>query len=123
MMKNQEVLDEPVDADQPTERPIMITILCILGLLYSVMLTVRTVIIIVNGIRGVELYYFLFVAAANLAAVIGLWKMRKWGAYTYFSLAGITQVAMLMFGSWGIMTLIESLVVSAVILVRLHEMD
>lgn len=121
-MENQNILDEPVLEPEIRSRPVMITILCILGFLY----VCRNVVLGVSLFRAVDasaLSYLLFLAVGNLATVIGLWKMKKWGAYSYFATSLISQIILIVWGGWTILTLVEVLIVSAVILARLNQMD
>lgn len=74
------------------KRPLLITIACSFGFLYVFLVfyvllisgTVRTTII---QIYGVEFFIFLIIDhLVILTALIGIWKMKYWGAITYASL-------------------------------------
>ena len=38
--------------------------------------------------------------------MVGLWKMKKWAAYTYIGLTAANQIVLLVMGVWSIMALI-----------------
>ena len=46
-----------------------------------------------------------------LVSYIGLWNIKKWGAYTYFAMTTANQIITIEAGLWEIFSLIFSAVV------------
>ena len=85
------------------KRPLIITIICIIGFISAPLFILRLLFIPEVATKLTEIYGKQFVPATILLAVIGLialigfWKMRKWGVYLYTLMAilGITHAVIL----------------------------
>ena len=47
-----------------------------------------------------------FVTIANLMSMIGLWRTKKWGLYSYLVLVLINQIVLITKGEWNLYVLI-----------------
>ena len=62
-------------------------------------------------------------AVLGLVCMIGLWKMKKWAAYTYTGFVALNQVVLLAMGVWNIMALIIPGIVIGIALTHVNKMD
>jgi hypothetical protein len=113
-----------MDQPQTRERPVIITIICLLAFLGTVAV-VRNVLF---ARKGAEFgawfpFYILSHGALVLVASIALWKMKKWGAYLYILAIVELQAVMLMIGVWGIISLFLFSGLLAALLYYLPEME
>ena len=75
------------------KRPLIITIICIIGFITALLVILRLLFIPEVATKLREIYGKQFVPAAislvviGLIALIGFWKMRKWGVYLYTLMA------------------------------------
>jgi hypothetical protein len=109
-------------AESPTGRPVLITILCIVGFIGLPM----TVWLIVSGsAAAVAPWYPLLLGVSGivgLVCLIGLWMMRRWAVYAYTGFAVINQVIMLAAGLWTPLALIIPAVFIALMFIYLPRM-
>jgi hypothetical protein len=77
------------------KRPVIITIICILGFLGAVMMlltllnpSARTQMIQEEGVIIIPFLMSIFILW--VAGMIGYWKMKRWGVYLYFVMAVIS---------------------------------
>ena len=59
----------------------------------------------------------------NMFCMVGLWKMKKWAAYTYIGWAVVAQAVQLIVGSWSMGTFIFIGIIAGVILLYVNRMD
>ena len=94
------------ETESPAGRPGAITAICVIGAIgapFSVALVFST------AAREIGAWYPPTLALATLvglACVVGLWKMKKWAAYTYTSFVAANQVLMAATGRWNIIGLL-----------------
>lgn len=55
--------------------------------------------------------------------MIGLWKMKKWAAYTYIGFVTLNQIVLLEMGVWNIMALVIPIIVIDIALAHVTKMD
>jgi hypothetical protein len=109
-------------AMDPHQRPIAITIICILGFVGAV-LTIP--LFFMDVMRTLPLWYPALLgvgALIGLACMIGLWMMRKWAVYTYTAFAAINQVILIATGLWNPIALIVPAIIIVVMFVYLSRM-
>jgi hypothetical protein len=109
-------------AMDPHQRPIAITIVCILGFIGAA-LTIP--VFFMDVIRTLPPWYPVLLgvgALIGLACMIGLWMMRKWAVYTYTAFAAINQVILMATGLWNPIGLIIPAIVVVVMFVYLSRM-
>ncbi len=86
----------PPQPKEPAVRPLIVTVICILGLIGS---TISLMVGLVQFVRvEVVTWDILFLvvgAAANLVAYIGIWKMQLWGLYILILMFLVTVVVIM----------------------------
>ena len=88
-----------------SQRPIAITVICILGFIGTVLGLIGLLLgsVFIAAIGGTMLLIWSIVSVlVGLVALIGMWKMKKWGAYLYAALFVIGQVVFLVIGAWSL---------------------
>jgi uncharacterized membrane protein (DUF2068 family) len=110
-----------------TNRPVAITVICIIGFV-GVALAVPVLLAALAAGAGSILPtwywpYLLVSIVVGLVALIGLWKMKKWGAYLYTAMFLINQCLLLATGLWSVGALIIPLIVVVIALSQLSKMD
>jgi len=88
------------------ERPVAITVICIIGFIGALL---AMPIVFSDAAAAIGAWYppYLgFSAAVGAGCMIGMWLMKKWGAYGYTAFTAINQVVMLVMGVWGIAALV-----------------
>lgn len=110
-----------------SNRPLAITIICVLGFI-GVGLGIPLLLTLLGtgaaaGLPGWYLPYLGLTILIGLAALIGLWKMKKWGAYLYAGMFLVNQVILLASGLWSVGALVIPLIVTLIALSQLSKMD
>jgi hypothetical protein len=122
-MKQQEILDKTNENADSKKRPTAITVICVIGFTGAAF----TIPMIFSDIAGQigSWYppYLGFSAVLGLVCMIGLWKMKKWAAYTYTGFVALNQLVLLAMGVWNIMALIIPGIVIGITLAHVNKMD
>ncbi|MGZ5011366.1 MAG: hypothetical protein ACXV74_10445 [Methylobacter sp.] len=96
---------------ETTERPISITIICVIGFIGALMAVPLIFSPIAQQIGfGYQLYIGLS-SFMGLVCMIGLWMMKKWAIYTYTGLVVLNQIVFLAMGIWSAMAVLAPAVV------------
>ncbi|HUV50402.1 MAG TPA: hypothetical protein VMW78_05210 [Anaerolineae bacterium] len=113
----------PVSEKIGNKRPTSITIICVVGFI-GALLSVPLFFSAIAKSMGVwyQLYLAL-VSIMGLVCMVGLWKMKKWAAYTYAGFVSLNQFVMLAMGIWNIGALIMPGVVVAFALAHSKKMS
>jgi hypothetical protein len=115
-------LDLPKEA-ATNERPTSITVICVIGFVGAI----ATAVMLFSGItRSIGAWYppyLAFSSLVGLACFIGLWRMKKWAAYTYAGFAGLNQIILLAMGLWNLAALIIPGIVVAVAMKSVRKMS
>ncbi len=104
------------------KRPLSITIICVIGLIGTLVLAY---IAFSEGLYHLPDWYppYLAVAVAGgLAALFGMFQMRRWGFYLYAALFVFNQVVLLSTGLWAMQGVIGPLIVLFVGVSHLNDM-
>ena len=122
-MEEQEILDQPHEVVNNKQRPTAITVICVLGFIGSAF-TIPMIFSDIAELIG-EWYppYLGLSAGIGLFSMIGLWKMKKWAAYTYTGLVVINQFVLFTMGVWSIMALLIPAIVVGIALYHVNKMD
>ncbi|VAW95911.1 hypothetical protein MNBD_GAMMA21-1580 [hydrothermal vent metagenome] len=84
------------------KRPIIITIICIIGFIGGLVSVPLIFSDIASSIGSWYPPYLGLSVIIGFACFVGFWQMRKIAAYTYAGFVGINQVVMLSMGVWNI---------------------
>lgn len=101
-LSNQDIDDLAIKKPKQDKRPFAISVACLLiffGLISNL------VILSSDAHREIGNWFPLYLVITLLiafACMIGLWKMKKWSAYTYAGLTGFNQILALSIGTWNI---------------------
>lgn len=106
---------------QNSERPLLITIICIIGFVGSIFILPNALMLMQHyPIIGVPLFIS---STIGLACMIGLWKMKRWAGIVYILLAVLVQFVLILTGKWNFISFIIPALVSAGIAFHLKEME
>lgn len=112
------ILDHP--NNEIIKRPTAITIICILGFT-GVALSIPMILSeIALQIGSWFRPYAGFATAVNLICIIGLWRTKKWGLYTFSALVLINQIVLITKGEWNVLI---SVVQAIIILVAIYHLQ
>ena len=106
-------------------RPTSITVICVLGFIGAGfgLLALPLILSHTSMFPGWYLPYLLVSAVTGFVLMIGMWKMKKWGALGYAGFSAFNQVVLLIGGLWTPMALIVPAIVSVIALTHLSKMD
>ena len=105
------------------KRPTAITVICIIGFIGAF---VTVPLIFSDTVKSIGDWYppyLALTAVIGLTCFIGLWKMKKWAAYTYIGLVAVNQIVLLAMGFWNIGAIAIPGIVICVALSQIHKMD
>jgi hypothetical protein len=104
-----------MDERRAADRPVIISIICWLGFFGLCFSASNLALTLMRGQATLFHAYFAVFVVVNLAAFVGIWKMRKWGVVLY----GIAQLinAALIWQIWGfpLRSAVIEIIVAAVI--------
>ncbi len=104
-------------------RPWPITVLCVLGCIGAAFSIPQFFSPTAQKIGAWYLPYLGFSVALGLVCMLGLWKMKKWGAYTYAGLVILNQIVLYMSGLWDVQALVLPAVVVLLTLKYVPDMS
>lgn len=104
------------------KRPLLITIICILGFIGGILVIPIVFSPMVEEIATWYPYYFAFTALVGFISLLGLWFMKKWGAYSYAGLTILNQIIALVMGLWNFMVLLIPFIVVVVSFIHISKM-
>jgi len=107
--------------DGKIERPIAITVICILGFIGAALSITMVFSDIARQIGNWFPPYSGSIAAISLVCMIGLWFTKKWAIYTYICLVVLNQIVLITMGKWNILILIIQGIIVAVALLYLDS--
>jgi len=122
-MEQQETLDQTNEAGNNKKRPTAITVICVIGFIGATFNIPMIFSDIAGQIGSWYPPYLGLSAVLGLVCMIGLWKMKKWAAYTYTGFVALNQVVLLAMGVWNIMALIIPGIVIGIALAHVNKMD
>jgi hypothetical protein len=108
-------------------RPIAITVICVIGFIGVALGVPALLAVVATGAAttfpGWYLPYLGLTMLVGLASLIGLWQMKKWGAYLYAGMFVINQIILFATGLWTPGALIIPLIVTLIALSQLSKME
>lgn len=102
------------------DRPTAITIVCIMGFVGTALSIPMVFSEIAKQIGSWFGPYAGFVTIANLICMVGLWRTRKWGLYSYSILVLLNQIVLIAKGEWNFYVLIIQL---TIVLISLYHLQ
>ncbi|MEQ1782278.1 MAG: hypothetical protein ABMA14_13020 [Hyphomonadaceae bacterium] len=103
-----------VAATGSSKRPGAITGICMLGFLGVVALGALA---LMGGLDSAPPWYPPYLALSaviGLTALVGLWRMRRWGFFLYAGLLVLSQLVLVSAGAWSIQSLVVPLIVTII---------
>lgn len=104
------------------KRPLSITIICILGFIGGILVILVLFSPMTEYVPSWYPPYLGFTALVGFISLIGLWFMKKWGAYSYIGLTMLNQIVALTMGAWNFMVLLIPLIVIVISLSHISKM-
>jgi hypothetical protein len=105
-----------------SERPVAITIICVLGFIGAALTIPLIFSDIARGIGAWYPPYLAFSAVVGFVCMIGLWQMMKWSVFVYTAFVVLNQVVLFAMGVWNIFGLLIPAIVIAIGLTYLSRM-
>jgi hypothetical protein len=110
------------DTPATSERPIAITIICILGFIGAALSIPLIFMGATSSIGAWYPPYLAFSAVVGLVCTIGLWKMMKWSVFAYTAFAILNQCVLMAMGAWNIFALLIPAIVIVIGFMYLSRM-
>ncbi len=108
-------------------RPIAITVICVIGFIGVALGIPAMLAVLATGAAaqfpGWYLPYLAVTLIIGLISLIGMWKMKKWGALLYAGMFVVNQCILLATGLWSVGALIIPLIVVVIALSQISKMD
>ena len=104
------------------KRPLPITILCILGFIGALLVIPVVFSPVAQQVGAWYPPYLGATALIGFISLVGLWFMKKWGAYSYIGLTAVNQIVLGSMGVWNVMVLLIPLIIVVLSLVYLSKM-
>lgn len=105
------------------KRPVVITVICILGFIGAAVTIPMIFSDIAKAIGAWYPPYLAFTTVIGLACMVGLWMMKKWGIIVYAGFFAVNQVVLLTMGVWNVLSLIIPAIVIVIGLLQFSKMD
>jgi hypothetical protein len=96
-----------------SERPIAITIICVLGFIGAALVIPVIFSDVARSIGAWYPPYLALSAVVGFVCMIGLWKMLKWSVFVYTAFVILNQVVLMAMGVWNIFGLLIPAIVIA----------
>jgi hypothetical protein len=122
-MEQENLIESIEGSPRKKERPIVLSVICLFNFIGAVF-TIPVLFSEDAKIMG-NWYppYLAFATIIGLTCMIGLWKMKKWAAYSYTGFVAINQIVMLTMGKWNAYGLLLPLFVVVIALTNLKNME
>lgn len=88
--------------DENNERPLAITIVCIIGFLGALVAVPLIFSDLAKSIGSWYPFYLAISSIIGLACFVGFWKMKKLAVFIYIGFVGLNQIILLVTGNWNI---------------------
>jgi hypothetical protein len=107
--------------DQAPERPVAITIICVLMALGTVVV-IPALFVAGSMLPGWYTPFVLASSAVGVACMIGLWTMRQWAVYAYTAMTLVGQVVLFSTGLWTPMSIVVPAIAIAIMFAYFGKM-
>ena len=91
--------------DKTTNRPALISIVCILGWVGSAFAILSSLLLLALGNAVWVGVFSGVVTVVGVIILIGIWRMRRWAVLAYTGLFVVSQIVLLLLGIWNIFSL------------------
>lgn len=109
------------------QRPVAITIICVIGFVGLAIGVPALLALVAMGatttLPGWYLPYLALTLVVGLVSLIGMWKMKKWGALLYTGMFVVNQIVLLAGGLWTPGAMVIPLIVVVIALSQYSKMD
>src|SRR5690554_4114729 len=122
-MQSQEASEQNSPETQGDKRPTAITVICVIGIIGSLFTIPLFFTDIAAQVGDWYPPYLGFSTLIGFICMIGLWKMKKWAAYTYTGFVALNQIVLILTGTWSLMALLIPTIVVGIALSHLNKMD
>ena len=112
-----------IKIEEKKKRPTVITVICVLIFLSAVVIIPDIFSDYIGEFENWVPLYSGLSCIICIVSIVGLWQMKKWGAYTYAGFVGFKQIFFIVMGEWNIMALIVPAVVVGISLTYIKNMD
>jgi hypothetical protein len=121
-MDQENMLDEFLPAENTApKRPVSITIICVAYLVFMLILIPFQIKNVLDKLNWGTVFLLSFVTMV-LLSIVGLWKMKKWGAYAFILVYILSQVLSLSRGSWSLYASLIPTIASGIVFFHLKKM-
>ena len=110
------------ETSEKAKRPTSITVICVVGFIGALIAVPLIFSPISQQIGAWYPPYLALSIVVGLACMIGLWKMKKWAAYTYTGFVALNLVVLLAMGLWNVMALLVPAIVIFFALMNVSKM-
>lgn len=107
-----------MEAATTSKRPFLITVMCSVGLLYSL-----SALPIFNNKHFLNDSYSEFTSLVMIGCLIGFWKMRKLALYVYISVFTVNQFVALLMENWSLQTFLIPILIIGTTSLYHHKMN
>jgi hypothetical protein len=97
-----------------SERPVAITVICVLGFIGAALSIPLIFSDIARGIGAWYPPYLALSAVVGIVCMFGLWWMRKWSVFAYTAFVVLNQVVLFAMGVWSVFALLIPAIVIAI---------
>lgn len=104
------------------QRPTSITVISIIGIIGVI---IGIPLVFLDFTANIAAWYPAYLGISciiGLISMIGLWKMKKWGAYLYSGFVVLNQAILLLTGLWSFMALVLPGIVVLIALFNIKKM-
>jgi len=105
------------------KRPLSITIICIIGFIGGILVIPVVFSPMAQYVATWYPLYLGFTALVGFISLLGLWFMKKWGAYSYIGLTILNQIVTLEMGVWNFMVLLIPFIIVVISLLYISKME
>jgi hypothetical protein len=108
---------------QVTQRPVAITVICILGFIGAAL---SLPVIFSSGASNIGGWYppvLALSAVVGLICMIGLWKMKKWAVFLYTAMVIVIQIVLFSMHLWTPFSLLFPAIIIAIGFAYLSRMS
>jgi hypothetical protein len=108
---------------QVTQRPVIITVICILGFIGAALSIPLIFSSAASNIGGWYPPFLGLSAVGGLICMIGLWKMKKWAVFLYTALVVVVQIVLFAMHVWTPFSLLVPAIIIAIGFANLSKMS